>query len=307
MAVDTQIQIGETSFRNPVFVASGTFGYGGEVSDLMDVNALGAVITKSITLKPRQGNPPPRIVETPSGMLNSIGLANIGVDRCISELFPLYETLKTRVIVNIAGSSEDEYVTILEKMESVPNPVCGYEINISCPNVERGGMEFGVNRDMTLSLTRKLRERTDRLLIMKLSPNVTDIAEIARAAEAGGADALSAINTVVGMSVNTATRRPSISTTFGGLSGPAIRPVGIASVYRVSRAVSIPVMGIGGITSGNDAVEYFLAGAWAVQVGTASFRDPTIAVTVLEGIESYCEQHRVGAVRDLVGSLEENG
>lgn len=307
MAVDTQIQIGETSFRNPVFVASGTFGYGGEVSDLMDVNALGAVITKSITLKPRQGNPPPRIVETPSGMLNSIGLANIGVDRCISELFPLYETLKTRVIVNIAGSSEDEYVTILEKMESVPNPVCGYEINISCPNVERGGMEFGVNRDMTLSLTRKLRERTDRLLIMKLSPNVTDIAEIARAAEAGGADALSAINTVVGMSVNTATRRPSISTTFGGLSGPAIRPVGIASVYRVSRAVSIPVMGIGGITSGNDAVEYFLAGACAVQVGTASFRDPTIAVTVLEGIESYCEQHRVGAVRDLVGSLEENG
>ncbi|MFQ6616654.1 MAG: dihydroorotate dehydrogenase, partial [Fidelibacterota bacterium] len=218
----------------------------------------------------------------------------------------IYEELGTQVIMNIAGSSEDEYIRILERMEEVSNPVCGYEINISCPNVEKGGMEFGVNIEMTRSLTRKLRERTNKLLIMKLSPNVTDIGDIARAAEDGGADALSAINTVLGMSINTSTLRPNISTVLGGLSGPAIRPVGIACVYRVSQAVSIPVMGIGGITSAGDAVEYFLAGACAVQVGTASFRDPGIALTVLEGIRAYCEDHHLGTVTDLVGRLAEN-
>lgn len=305
MAVDMKIKVGEISFLNPVFVASGTFGYGKEVAELVDVNRLGAIVTKSITWEPRPGNPPPRIVETPSGMLNSIGLANIGVERYISDMLPVYENLETQVIMNIAGSSEEEYIRILERMESVSTRVCGYEINISCPNVDKGGMEFGVNTEMTRSLTRKLRERTDKLLIMKLSPNVTDLADIARAAEDGGADALSAINTVMGMSINVSTRSPNISTVFGGLSGPAIRPIGVASVYRVSRSVTIPVLGIGGITSANDALEYFLAGACAIQVGTASFRDPVIALTILEAIQAYCEEHRVVAVRDLVGSLDE--
>lgn len=305
MAVDLKIKVGEISFLNPVFVASGTFGYGKEVAELVDVNRLGAIVTKSITWEPRPGNPPPRIVETPSGMLNSIGLANIGVERYISDMLPVYENLETQVIMNIAGSSEEEYIRILERMESVSTRVCGYEINISCPNVDKGGMEFGVNTEMTRSLTRKLRERTDKLLIMKLSPNVTDLADIARAAEDGGADALSAINTVMGMSINVSTRSPNISTVFGGLSGPAIRPIGVASVYRVSRSVTIPVLGIGGITSANDALEYFLAGACAIQVGTASFRDPVIALTIIEAIQAYCEEHRVVAVRDLVGSLDE--
>lgn len=223
MSVDTSVTLGGTEFSNPVFVASGTFGYGIETPELVDVNGLGAVVTKSITLLPREGNPPPRLVETPSGMINSIGLANIGVDRYINEMLPLYKTFKTKIITNIAGFSVSDYTDVIEKLEDADGSICGYEINVSCPNVEGGRMEFAVDAGMTQTLTEQLRRRTEKLLIVKLSPNVSDIGEIAKAAEEGGADAVSAINTVFGMSINTSSKRSNIAMGIGGLSGPAIR------------------------------------------------------------------------------------
>ncbi|MCH7731977.1 MAG: dihydroorotate dehydrogenase [Candidatus Marinimicrobia bacterium] len=303
--VDLSIKIKNVEFSNPVLVASGTFGYGNEVNELVDVNRLGGIVTKSITLHPREGNPPPRMVETPSGLLNSIGLANIGVERYISEMLPYYEELDTNVIMNIAGSSLQEYITILERVEGTSNYLSGYEINISCPNVEKGGLEFGVDCDLTLALTKELRKRTDKLLIMKLSPNVTDIASIAKAAELGGVDAISAINTVVGMSINPQTRKQNIFTGLSGLSGPAIRPVGVANVYKIFDAVDIPIIGIGGITSADDVVEYLLAGATAVQVGTANFRDPGIGIQIIKQLFEYCEEHNVPSIRELVGAIRD--
>lgn len=303
--VNTEVKIGDVNFKNPIFVASGTFGYGRETGDLVSIDKLGAIITKSITLHPREGNPPPRIVETPSGMLNSIGLANLGVEAFIEEVLPDYDSLGTEVFVNIAGTSVDEYLEVMERVESVQNRICGYEINISCPNVDKGGMEFGIDPQITQSLTRQLRDLTKKLLIMKLSPNVTDLVEIARAAERGGADAVSAINTVVAMSIDPATRRPSISTKFGGLSGPAIRPIGIAAVYTVSQAVGIPVIGIGGITSGTDAAQYFLAGSVCIQVGTANFRNPGIGLTILDELISYCREQGVESISQLTGAMGE--
>ena len=231
MTVDLSISLGDVSFKNPVFVASGTFGYGTETNDLVDVSQLGAIVTKSITKHPREGNPPPRIVETPSGMINSIGLANIGVDKYIEKMIPVYENIGTQVITNIAGFSIDDYLYVLEKLESSSGSVCGYEINVSCPNVDTGRMEFSVDPKSTRELTKALRSATKKLLILKLSPNVTDIGEIAAAAVEGGADVLSAINTLFGMSIDPATRRPNVNTNIGGLSGPSIRPVGRAG-YR---------------------------------------------------------------------------
>lgn len=303
--IDLSVKIKNVVFTNPVLVASGTFGYGNEVIELVDVNRLGGIVTKSITLHPREGNPPPRMVETPSGLLNSIGLANIGVERYISEMLPYYEELNTNVIMNIAGSSLQEYITILERVEGRSNYLNGYEINISCPNVEKGGLEFGVDCDLTLALTKELRKRTDKLLIMKLSPNVTDIASIAKAAESGGADAISAINTIVGMSINPQTRKQNVFTGFSGLSGPAIRPVGVASVYKIFDAVDIPIIGIGGITSADDVVEYLLAGATAVQVGTANFRDPGISIRIIKQLIEYCEKHNVPSICELVGAIRD--
>ncbi|MCH8012836.1 MAG: dihydroorotate dehydrogenase [Candidatus Marinimicrobia bacterium] len=303
--VDLSVKIKNVEFANPVLVASGTFGYGNEVSELVDVNRLGGIVTKSITLHPREGSPPPRMVETPSGLLNSIGLANIGVERYISEMLPYYEDLDTNIIMNIAGSSLKEYITILERVEGTSNYLSGYEINISCPNVEKGGLEFGVDCDLTLALTKELRKRTDKLLIMKLSPNVTDIASIAKAAELGGADAISAINTVVGMSINPQTRKQNIFTGFSGLSGPAIRPVGVANVYIIFDAVDIPIIGIGGITSADDVVEYLLAGATAVQVGTANYREPGISIRIIKQLIEYCEKHNVTTIRELVGAIRD--
>jgi dihydroorotate dehydrogenase (NAD+) catalytic subunit len=302
--VDLSVRLGKVTFANPVFVASGTFGYGTEVTELADIAQLGAIVTKSITLEPREGNPPPRVVETPSGMLNSIGLANIGVERYLREMVPHYETLSTPVIMNIAGTTHTEYCRILERVESVSSNIVGYEVNISCPNVKRGGMEFGVDPDLTARLTESLRKRTERLLIMKLSPNVTDIAAIAVAAERAGADALSAINTVVGMGIDARTRRTQIATVFGGLSGPAIKPVGLAAVYKVHQAVSIPVIGIGGITSGTDVVEYLLAGATAIQVGTANFRDPGIAGRIVRELSDYCKEEKIDKISSLTGALQ---
>lgn len=301
---DLRIKIGSVDFNNPIFVASGTYGYGTEVSELADITVLGAIVTKSVTRYPREGNPPPRIVETPSGILNSIGLANIGVEAYIKKMIPLYEELKTPIIMNIAGSTEDEYCEILEMMELISSNIAGYEINISCPNVNAGGMEFGVDCDLTEQLTTRLRKLTDRLLIMKLSPNVTDIAAIGVAAEKGGADALSAINTLVGMSINTTNKKSNIHYGYGGLSGPAIKPVGLACVHKIYQAVDIPLIGIGGITSANDVLEYVLAGAAAVEVGTANYRDPNVSNSIIVELDTLLDQNDIGSVPELVGKVE---
>ena len=301
---DLRIKIGSVDFKNPIFVASGTYGYGTEVSELADITVLGAIVTKSVTRYPREGNPPPRIVETPSGMLNSIGLANIGVEAYIKKMIPLYEELKTPIIMNIAGSTEDEYCEILELTELVSSNIVGYEINISCPNVNAGGMEFGVDCDLTEQLTTRLRKLTDRLLIMKLSPNVTDIAAIGVAAEKGGADALSAINTLVGMSINTTNKKSNIHYGYGGLSGPAIKPVGLACVHKIYQAVDIPLIGIGGITSADDVLEYVLAGAAAVEVGTANYRDPNVGNSIIVELDTLLDKNDIGSVPELVGKVE---
>jgi len=302
--VDLTFKIGNVHFKNPVFVASGTFGYGTENPELVDVSTLGAIVTKSITLNPREGNPPPRIVETPSGMINSIGLANIGVEKYVSDMLPIYEEIGSPIIMNIAGSSTDEYVDVMKKVESISSNIVGYEINISCPNVKEGGMEFGVDRVMTESLTQTLRKQTEKLLIMKLSPNVTDISSIALASERGGADAVSAINTVVGMSIDHRTGRSNIFTTYGGLSGPAIKPIGLAAVNKVFNSVEIPIIGIGGMVNHKDVMEYILAGATAVQVGTANYRNPGIAETIIDGLVEFCDKIGIKHLSEKVGSVK---
>jgi dihydroorotate dehydrogenase (NAD+) catalytic subunit len=298
------IHIGNTSFENPIWVASGTFGYGTEAPELVDVNQLGAIVTKSITRQPREGNPPPRIVETASGMINSIGLANIGVEKYIKDLLHIYEGLSTKIIMNIAGTDIREYVEIREMVESVSSVIAGYEINISCPNVKKGGMEFGVDCEMTAKLTETLRGITERLIIMKLSPNVSDIVSIGMSAENAGADAVSAINTVVGMSINAKTGMSDIFTTYGGLSGPAIKPIGLAAVHKLYQQLSIPIIGIGGIVSGEDAVEYMLAGATAVQVGTANFRDPGISENTIDSLKNILNESNRNVAADLIGSVQ---
>ena len=298
------IHIGNTSFENPIWVASGTFGYGTETPELVDVNQLGAIVTKSITRQPREGNPPPRIVETASGMINSIGLANIGVEKYIKNLLPIYEGLSTKIIMNIAGTDIQEYVEIMEMVESVSSAIAGYEINISCPNVKKGGMEFGIDCEMTAKLTETLRGITERLLIMKLSPNVSDIVSIGLSAENAGADAVSAINTVVGMSINAKTGMSDIFTTYGGLSGPAIKPIGLVAVHKLYQQLSIPIIGIGGIVSGEDAVEYMLAGATAVQVGTANYRDPGISENIIDSLKNILIESNRKVAADLIGSVQ---
>ena len=296
--------LGKVEFKNPVFVASGTYGYGNEISELIDINNLGAVVTKSITRYPREGNPPPRIVETSSGMLNSIGLANIGVEEYINKMIPEYNHMNTPIIMNIAGSSEKEYCEVMELVESVSSNIIGYEINISCPNVKVGGMEFGVDCDLTERLTSKLRKRTERLLIMKLSPNVTDISSIARSAANGGADAVSAINTVVGMSINVQSMKSNIHYGFAGLSGPSIKPIGIASVYKIYQSVKIPIIGIGGITSSNDVLEYMMAGAFAVEIGTANYRDPGVGNNIVSDIRKFLDENNIESINEIIGSVK---
>jgi len=284
------IHIGNTSFENPIWVASGTFGYGTEAPELVDVNQLGAIVTKSITRQPREGNPPPRIVETASGMINSIGLANIGVEKYIKDLLQVYEGLSTKIIMNIAGTDIREYVEIMEMVESVSSVIAGYEINISCPNVKKGGMEFGVDCEMTAKLTETLRGITERLLIMKLSPNVSDIVSIGMSAENAGADAVSAINTVVGMSINAKTGMSDIFTTYGGLSGPAIKPIGLAAVHKLYQQLSIPIIGIGGIVSGEDAV--------------ANYRDPGISENIIDSLKNILNESNRNEAADLIGSVQ---
>ena len=299
-----EISIGKITFKNPIWVASGTFGYGTEASELIDVNRLGAIVTKSITRQPREGNPPPRIVETPSGMINSIGLANIGVEKYIKEMLPVYENLSTKIIMNIAGTDMYEYIEILELMENISSNISGYEINISCPNVKKGGMEFGVDCDMTAKLTEELRQRTDRLIIMKLSPNVSDIVSIGKAAQNAGADAVSAINTVVGMSINAKTAKSNIFTTYGGLSGPAIKPIGLAAVNKLYKKLSIPIVGMGGIVSSTDVAEYILAGSTAVQVGTANYRNPGVGENLIDSISTYIAESNWNTLVEMIGKVQ---
>jgi dihydroorotate dehydrogenase (NAD+) catalytic subunit len=301
--INTGFRLAGVTFKNRVLVASGTFGYGDESRDLADVSLLGGIITKSLSLKPRDGNPPVRMVETASGMLNSIGLANIGVERFVSDKLPYLRTVDTVVIANIAASTIDEYCQVLERLNGEEG-VDGYEINVSCPNVKEGGLSFGTNRILTAEITRRLRVLTTKPLIIKLTPNVTSIAEFARAVEDEGADAISVMNTLVGMAVDIVRRRAILPTVTGGLSGPAIKPVALARVYECVRAVRIPVIGIGGIMNHRDALEFIMTGATAVQIGTANFIDPATGIAVARGIEQFCEKHAVDDVASLVGCLE---
>jgi dihydroorotate dehydrogenase (NAD+) catalytic subunit len=321
MKPELGVRIGSLLMPNPVGLASGTIGYGSEYEELVEVDALGALYTKAVTIEPRPGNPAPRIVETPSGMINSIGLANPGIESFIADKLPGLRRRRCAVVVNVAGSTEGEYLEVLERVEAAApgaavaagspraegpggTGVDAYEINVSCPNVHSGGLAFGTNPRQVERLTRALRDLTKRPVIVKLTPNVADIGEIAKAAEAGGADAVSCINTLVGMVIDVGKRRPAIARGTGGLSGPAIRPVGVACVYKASRAVGIPVIGLGGIMSADDALQYLLAGARAVQVGTGTFVDPRCARRVLEGIEAWMAANSVSRVEDIAALLE---
>ncbi len=300
---DLSITIAGVQFANPVFVASGTFGYGAESSELVELNRLGAIVTKSVTPEMRPGNPQPRIAETAAGMLNSIGLANVGLERFIDEKLPFLRGLDTRILVNVAGKTEEEYEAVVQRLEEEEG-IDGYELNYSCPNVSEGGLEFSQNPRITERLTRRIRKCTGRLVIPKLTPNITDIRDIARAAEAGGADAISLINTVQGMAVDIQTFRPKLNTVIGGYSGPAIKPIAVAKVYQAAQAVKIPIIGIGGIRDWRDAVEFFLAGATAVQVGTANFIDPRTGVFIARELESFLERKKMSCISELIGAMK---
>jgi dihydroorotate dehydrogenase (NAD+) catalytic subunit len=297
---DLSVRIGHLHLRNPVMVASGTFGFGEEYQDFLDLDLLGAIIPKGISLKPMDGNPPPRIFETEGGILNSIGLQNPGVDRFIQEKLPFLRELKTPVIINIFGKSPDEYVELGKRFDQIPG-ISGLEMNISCPNVKEGGIAFCTDPRMTYQLVHDVRQATRLPLIVKLSPNVTDIALMARSAEEGGADALSLVNTFKAMAVNIHSRRPELGNIIGGLSGPAIKPIALRMVWEVCRTVRIPVIGMGGISKAEDALEFILVGASAIQIGTANLVNPQTALQVLHGIRAYLLQNRIDRVQDLIG------
>jgi len=298
--MDLRVKIGNKYLSNPVGTASGTFGYGDEYADLVDLSCLGAIYSKAVTPLPRTGNPMPRLIETASGLINSIGLANVGVEKFKSDKMPFLKRLPCAVILNVAGSTEDDYINVIESLDDEEG-IWGYEVNISCPNVKKGGLAFGTDPVMVEQLTSRLRKLTKKPLIMKLTPNVTDIAIIAFSAENGGADAISCINTLKGMVIDIHRKQPVFDAKTGGLSGPAIKPVGLAAVYSVTRKVSIPVIGLGGIMNASDAIEYLLAGAHAVQIGTGTFTDPTIPETVLEGITQYMVQEKLSSIDDFHG------
>ena len=298
------MKIRQHQFKTPIMTASGTYGYGDEVKGLVELENIGAVITKSVTRYPREGNPPPRISEEKFGMLNSIGLANLGVENFLNEKISIINNLETDVIINIAGSTIDEYIETLEILESSEGKHAGYEINISCPNVKEGGMEFGVDPIMTEKLTAELRKYTDKMLIMKLSPNVTKIEDIAKASEQGGADCISAINTLVGMGIDIKTRKPKINTIYGGLSGPAIKPIALAHVHKIYKSISIPIIGIGGIKSVDDIMEFILAGADLVQIGTLNYQEPGIGVRLASDLENYLKESNINSISELKGQLD---
>ncbi|RKY74034.1 MAG: dihydroorotate dehydrogenase [Candidatus Latescibacterota bacterium] len=303
MTPDLSINLAGIRLKNPVLAASGTFGYGTEYADLVDVEALGGLVTKAITLEPREGNPPPRTVETPAGMLNAIGLANVGVDAFIKEKMPLLHEFDTAVIVNVAGSTVAEYVEVARRLNEC-NRIDGLEINISCPNVKQGGALFGSDPKTAAKVVAQVRKATSFPLVVKLTPNVTDIVSVARAVEDAGADALSLINTLVGMAIDVETKRPKLANGTGGLSGPAIKPVALAMVWKVAQAVNLPVVGIGGILSAEDALEFLIAGATAVQVGTGNFVDPRCMTNIIQGLEQYCQDKGIDKISEIVGTLE---
>ena len=301
---DLTTHIGEhLVLKNPVMTASGTFGYGLEYADLMDISRLGAIIVKGTTAEPRQGNPYPRMAETPAGMLNAVGLQNRGVNYFVDKIYPAIRSIDTAMIVNVGGSTVETYVECAEKIAALDD-IPAIELNISCPNVKQGGMGFGLCAASAAEVVRAVRRVYPRTLIVKLSPNVTDITEIARAVEAEGADAVSLINTLLGMAVDAERRRPILSTVTGGLSGPCVKPIALRMVWQTAKAVRIPVIGLGGIASWRDAVEFMLAGATAVQIGTSNFVDPTVSLKVIDGIAAYCERHGFHYASELVGALE---
>ncbi len=290
--------------RNPVMTASGTFGYGLEFEDFVDLSELGGIVVKGTTLKPREGNPYPRMAETASGMLNCVGLQNKGVDYFCEHIYPKVRDLQTNVIVNVSGSSIEDYVECARRIGEL-DAIPAIELNISCPNVRQGGMAFGVTCEGAASVTRAVRQAYPKTLIVKLSPNVTDIASIARAVEAEGADAVSLINTLMGMAIDAEKRKKVLSIGTGGLSGPAVKPVALRMVYQVAKAVEIPVVGLGGIMSATDAIEFLLAGASAVEVGTANFIDPSVSIKIVRGINEYLARHGFSSVQEIIGELED--
>ena len=299
---DLNISLKELELKNPVLTASGTFGYGTEFQDFIDLSALGGFIVKGTTLHPREGNPYPRMAETPSGMLNAVGLQNKGVDYFAEHIYPGIKDIKTHILVNVSGSTVSDYVATAEKINDLDN-IPGIELNISCPNVKEGGMAFGTRCSSVAEVVKAVRKVYRKHLMVKLSPNVTDIQEIALTAEAEGADSVSLINTLLGMSVDIRNRRPVLSTVTGGLSGPCVKPVALRMVWQVAKAVKIPVVGLGGIMTAEDAIEFLLAGASAVQIGTANFIDPAVTVKIINGINDYLEQNHFKSVREIIGLI----
>ncbi|MBA3028954.1 MAG: dihydroorotate dehydrogenase [Desulfobacteraceae bacterium] len=300
---DLSVNIGGVIFKNPVFTASGTFGYGAEFSSFLDLNHLGGIIVKGLSLEPSKGNPPPRIVETSGGMLNAIGLENVGIECFEKEKLPFLKSLSTPVIVNIFGKTIEDYAKLAARIETIPG-IAMIEVNISCPNVSAGGLAFGTDPQIAHDVVRSVKEKTTKPVMVKLSPNVTDITVIAKKVEEAGADALSLINTLTGMAVDLETRRPKLANITGGLSGPAIKPVALRMVWQVCRAVSIPVVGIGGIMTATDALEFLITGAKSVQVGTANFINPRATMDIVEGITDYMKKKEIKKITDIIGTLE---
>jgi dihydroorotate dehydrogenase (NAD+) catalytic subunit len=299
---DLSVKLGNLVLQNPVMTASGTFGYGKEFKELVDLNRLGGVIVKGLSLQPSKGNPSPRIAETPCGMLNAIGLENVGLDAFLREKIPFLKKLKTPVLVNIYGTDVESYAELADRLSDIET-VAGIEVNISCPNVKQGGIAFGSDPATAYEVTRKVRDRYSGLLMVKLSPNVTDIAQIAIAVADGGADSISLINTITGMAIDIQSRKPKIANMTGGLSGPAIRPVAIRMVWQVAQVVSLPLVGIGGIMTAADALEFIIAGATAIEVGTANFVNPRATEEIIDGIEHYLKEHRLASIKELIGSV----
>ena len=297
-----ETKIHNITLKNPVMTASGTFGYGEEFADFIDLNRLGGIIVKGTTGERRQGNPYPRMAETPSGMLNAVGLQNVGVETFCNEVYHRIKDLDTNIIVNVSGSSIEEYCKTAAMIDALDN-IPAIELNISCPNVKKGGMGFGTNPDMAAQVVSEVRKIYHKTLIVKLTPNVTSVVDIAKAVEAAGADSVSLINTLLGMAIDVEKQRPYLSTITGGLSGPAVKPVAVRMVWQVAHAVSIPVIGLGGIASAADALEFLMAGAKAVQVGTANFIDPTVTMKIIDGLEDYCKRHKINDINDIIGII----
>lgn len=297
-----EVKIGDLKLKNPVTTASGTFGYGTEYKDFIDLGCLGGIFVKGTTLEPRQGNEYPRMAETPSGMLNSVGLQNKGVEYFVEHLYPVIKEYDTNIIVNVSGSTIEDYVECAEKLADL-DKMPAIELNISCPNVKEGGMSFGVSCESAAKVTRAVRDVFPKTMIVKLSPNVTSISDIALAVEGAGADAVSLVNTFLGMAIDIETKKPKLSTITGGLSGPCIKPIAVRMVWEVYNAVKVPIIGMGGISNWQDAIEFILAGSSAIQVGTYNFIDPTISVKIVKGIEEYLDRHNIASVGDLVGQM----